>query len=55
VVCTSSFFLKPQAILGQTMSLTSVEAEIGAYLWFVASLTLCLAYVVKSMPDKVVE
>ncbi len=52
VVCTSSFLLKPEAPIGETMKIVSVSVSSGAYLWFGASIALFLAYVLKSIPNK---
>ena len=52
VICTSAFLLKPEATIGETMKIVPVAVSSGAYLWFVASLTLLLAYLFKSIPNK---
>ena len=51
LVCTSAFLLKPEATIGETMKIVPVALKSGAYLWFVASLVLLLAYVLKSIPN----
>lgn len=52
VVCTSSFLLKPEAPIGETMKIVSVSVSSGAYLWFGASIALSLTYVLKSIPNR---
>lgn len=52
VVCTSLFLLKPEAIIGETMKNIPVAVGLGTYLWFVVSLVLLLAYILKSITKK---
>ena len=43
LICAITFFLKPQASIGQTMAIVEVSIHTGAYIWLLSTLVLVIA------------